>query len=164
MNSRAGILFNTNKLYLGYTVNVLRRIISNGQFNPTNAKGMGWFESYLQAGYTFQKNSDAKFSFTPQLVISIEKYPYSSQINVGLQAYNVNFRYKQFIWGVNNRGLHLGWQTDQLRVMVTNSIGDGINSVKYNSIGFGTDRVRYSGTISFRYILGSKNQKSGRGW
>jgi hypothetical protein len=167
INSRAGILFNTNKFYVGYTVNVLRRSIRNSQINPVNNGPKGWFESYLQAGYTFQKNSDSKFSFTHQVVIEIGKSDYDKRIFYGLAGYNFNFRYNRFIWGLNDGGvplrgerhlpsmggIHVGWQSDRFRVMLTNSYSDN----RY------TQQGKYTGNLSFRYILGNLN-KPGRGW
>ncbi len=171
INSRAGILFNTNKLYVGYKVVVLRRSILNSTYNPLSSyRPVNIFESFLQAGYTFQKSSESKFSFTPQVVIQISKYDSKARLYYGLEAYNLNFRYKHFIWGVNdsdirdvrfrdrqlftNGGIHIGWQTDKLRVMLTNNYG--FNS-QYES-------SRYVGNLSFRYIFSSKHQRPGRNW
>ncbi len=39
-----------------------------------------------------------------------------------LQGYNLTFRYKQFIWGVNNTGLHAGWQSRLVKLMVSNNV------------------------------------------
>jgi hypothetical protein len=172
INSNAGILFNTNKLYIGYSMSILRRTIGDSQYNPANIRQRSWFYSNLQAGYTFQKNSESKFSFTPQIVVYLVKYNYSPRISIGLQAFNANFRYKQFIWGVNDGGVyyytrgnykrqltemggvHIGWQTDKFRVMFTNSYSRKRTYEEFD----------YRGNLSFRYILGSKDQKSGRGW
>jgi hypothetical protein len=132
-----------------------------------NARGIRGFESYLQAGYTFQKNSDSKFSFTPQVVIEIGKSDFEKRIFYGLAGYNFNFRYSQFIWGLNDGGvlfrgekhlltmggIHVGWQSDRFRVMLTNSYSDN----RY------TQQGKYTGNLSFRYILGNSN-KPGRGW
>jgi hypothetical protein len=52
INSSAGILFNTPKLYIGYTVSLLRRTIGDSRFNPVNMLPRDWFYSNLQAGYT----------------------------------------------------------------------------------------------------------------
>jgi hypothetical protein len=38
------------------------------------------------------------------------------------QGYNLTFRHKQFLWGVNNMGLHAGWQHRRIKLMVTNAI------------------------------------------
>jgi hypothetical protein len=171
INSSAGILFNTPKLYIGYTVSLLRRTIGDSRFNPVNMLPRDWFYSNLQAGYTFQKNSKSVFSFTPQIVIGIEKNPYSPRIIVGLRAYNANFRYKQFIWGINDAGLdlyikgrdiknlpelggiHIGWQTDKFRVMLTNSY----------SRNRSYEEFQYAGNLSLRYVLGNSS-KPGRSW
>jgi hypothetical protein len=65
-----------------------------------------------------------------------------------LRAINLNFRYKQFIWGVNNTGVHLGWQNSRVRVMA---------STFTNAIE-GDDDEGYTGNFSLRYVLG-KDQR-----
>jgi hypothetical protein len=162
------MLFNANKFYIGYSVNLLNRTRSNKE----GLLGNRGFYSDVQMGYTFERNSASKFSFTPQLVIGIVKDWYTSRVMVGLQGYNANFRYKQFIWGVNDGGvlfatrgnpdrrlsdlggIHIGCQTEKFRVMLTNTYS---NNRQYEDL-------RYTGNLSFRYILGSKDQRPGRGW
>jgi hypothetical protein len=102
LNSRAGLLFNSNKLYVGYSINLLSRAIGDTPINPAGNVRSGYFESYLQAGYTFQKNSESKFSFTPQLVVEVYRNMYENKISIRPGSYNLNFRYKEFIWGLNN--------------------------------------------------------------
>jgi hypothetical protein len=153
ISSRAGILFNTNKFYAGYSVTMFNQAIGDERYNPLTGVRTFFFESYIQLGYTFQKKSASKFSFTPQVAVEISRYTHSNRISIAPTAFNLNFRYKQFIWGLNNVGLHLGWQTDKLRLMVS------------NNYGFSTrDEFRYTGNLSFRYILGNKAHGPGRGW
>lgn len=148
LDSRAGLLFNTNKFYISYSVNLFHQTKwKAGYFRSSG------FNSDIQLGYTFQRSLDSKFSFTPQVVLQISRNNYEHKTYFLIAAYNFNFRYKQFIWGFNNEGLHLGWQTDKFRLMVT------------NNYGFTTrDEFDYTGNLSFRYLLGSKDQRPGRGW
>lgn len=170
INSRAGLLFNTNKLYIGYTVNIIRRPIRSSYNNPINRHLKGDFESYLQLGYTFQRTSEADFSFTPQVVTKLSHYAQENKIYLGIEAYNLNFRYKQFIWGLNDGGIpsvrlqdtrlsektavHIGWQTDRFRLMLTNS---------YKARRAVRDGYMYIGHLSLRYTF-SKDHMPGRGW
>lgn len=105
-------------------------------------------------GYTFQRSSESKFSFTPQLLLSIDKFNSSAPLRIHFEDFILNFRYKQFIWGFNNRGIHVGWQTDKLRLMLTNGLG----------IGVGKNNFSYTGNLSFLYVFNSKNQRTGRSW
>ncbi len=148
--SRAGFLLNTSKLYIGYSVAVVdhRRIdFTNGDRflgRPTR------FSSWLQLGYTFQKSPESDFSFTPQLAFYIGSNRTlrfnrtNDRIGVNyFYAFNLNFRYKQFVWGVNNMGLHVGWQSHRVKVMASNSIG-----VAGKHIDPG-----YTGNVSIRYLF-----------
>jgi hypothetical protein len=148
--SRAGFLLNTSKFYVGYSVAVVdhRRVnFTNGdrlRGRPTR------FSSYLQLGYTFQKSPESNFSFTPQLTFYIggdQVFLYNwvdDRIKVNyFYAFNLNFRYKQFIWGVNNMGFHVGWQSQRVKVMASSSIG-----VAGKHIDPG-----YTGNVSLRYLF-----------
>jgi hypothetical protein len=164
--SRAGLLFNSTKFYIGYSINLLNRTKTEDEVFRNRG-----FYSDVQIGYTFYRNTESVSSFTPQLVISIEKDWYTNRVVIRVQGYNASFRYKQFIWGLNDGGIllltrgnadrnlselggiHIGWQTDKFRVMLTNSYSNS------NNIGY-----RYTANLSSRYILGSKDQRPGRGW
>ncbi|MDO1449145.1 hypothetical protein Q0590_22905 [Rhodocytophaga aerolata] len=150
ISSKAGLLFNSNKLYLGYAVSLFRHTTGSRLLIP--ARG---FNSYLQAGYTFQRSAQSAFSFTPQLVIQISRLSHQPKVHVGVEAYNFTFRYKHVIWGINNAGIHVGWQTEKLRLMLSNDAG------VFNRNGADT---MYSGNLSFRYVFSRKNQIPGRGW
>lgn len=154
--SRFGIMWNTPKYYIGYSFNGINNY--HWHFNyPVDMDGKVpyHFMSYLQAGYTFQKSKDSKFSFTPQLVLLVT-HPYSSFFNNALdryvQAFNFNFRYKTFIWGVNNAGIHLGFQNERFRLMLTNDVGyfdSNFNHTKQYNL----DARAYDGNIALRYIF-----------
>ncbi len=148
--SRAGFLLNTSKFYIGYSVAVVdhRRIdFTNGdrfRGRPTR------FSSYLQLGYTFQKSPESNFSFTPQLTFYIgsdRMLLYNradDRIRVSyFHAFNLSFRYKQFLWGVNNMGFHVGWQSHRVKVTASNSIGV---AGKHTDTG-------YTGNVSLRYLF-----------
>lgn len=161
IQSRVAILFNTQKWYAGYSVDLF-------QYGETHYSiPVSWptadrrFNSYWQFGYTFQRSSESKFSFTPQLLFRtgdadelsdnhIFRYfrlaTYSPNFRYfRLVAGNLNFRYQKVIWGVNNAGFHVGWQTKRTRIMLSND---------FNRRGLlGSP---YTGTLSFRYVFKGK--------
>lgn len=137
--SWVGLLWNTPKYYIGYSFNGIG-------YNPyTVLPYIYHFTSFFQLGYAFQKSSESDFSFTPQLVILVSNPFRNLQVNKVDRyiGYNMNFRYKKFIWGLNNAGVHLGVQTARLRLMVTNNAA----LVSQN---------RYVGNLSFRYVFKEK--------
>jgi hypothetical protein len=155
-NSRAGILFNTNKLYIGYSMVLLSSSLGKNRI-PQNRLQSYRFQSYFQIGYTFQKSETSKFSFTPQIVIEFSEHEFENRLNILLAGLNLNFRYKQFIWGLNDEGIHLGWQTDKVRLMLTNDYG------RVSGLSNSLEGFRYEGNLSLRYILGNSS-KPGRSW
>jgi hypothetical protein len=125
---RAGFLFNTSTFYIGYSVDIL----NNWDFNYGNglqgSRRLDRFNSYLQLGYTFRRSPESHFSITPQVAFYMGQGG-GVYRNTGdrfgihwFQGYNVTFRYKQFLWGVNNMGLHAGWQHRRIKLMATNAI------------------------------------------
>jgi hypothetical protein len=128
LRGRAGFLFNTSKFYVGYSVDIL----DNWDFHSDNgrqgSRRLDRFSSYLQLGYTYRRSPDSHFSITTQVAFYIGHGGFVYR-NTGdrfgihwFQGYNVTFRYKQIIWGVNNMGLHGGWQSGRLKLMATNAI------------------------------------------
>jgi hypothetical protein len=146
VQSRIGLLFNTNKFYAGYAVYVLNRYQYSIRTNDTSyaSTSRGHFLSFLQAGYAFQRSATSKFSFTPQLVLRIAEDNHNNALYVRFEAINFNFKYQQFIWGVNNQGAHIGWQTNQFRAMFSSNF----------------TRAYYLGNLSIRYIF--KNSTNNR--
>jgi hypothetical protein len=142
--TRAGFLFNTNQYYISYSIYVIDYLNSTPN-TPTyyDSGRRQKFSSYLQLGYTFQKSAESNFSFTPQLTFRIgsRRTFYQTDNSMYIAAYNLNFRYKQFIWGLNNTGLHLGWQTEKLKLMLS------------NSLGFSNRDSIYTINLSFRYVF-----------
>lgn len=140
LESRLGLLFNTSKYYIGYSAYVLNRHYYN---NKHSGLLSDQFISYLQAGYTFQRKADSKFSFTPQVAyrigasegLSVSQYIF----DIGL---NLTFRYDKYLAGLNNRGFHVGWQNEKLRIMSTT-----------NLLAYGGLRSFGMGNLSVRYVF-----------
>lgn len=138
INSKAGLLFNTPKYYIGYSVYLFdkeKMVYDNSFRNPRR------FRSYLQLGYSFRKTSESKFSFTPQIAIRLQEKTHPDDDVMDHTAINLTFRYSQYIAGINNTGFHLGIQKENLRIMFS------------SMIGLSTSREPYSGNLSFRYIF-----------
>ena len=161
--SKAGLLFNANKYYIGYSVSLVNHYnYKNEKGDKISYRNTEGFKSWLQMGYTFQRSSESKFSFTPQLVFSISEKRYSGDNVIQLHAINLNFRYKQFIAGFNNTGIQLGFQNERLRLMF--SSGFGILSPWEGAYAFRT-RPYYdrplNGNLSFRYIFKNTDKPGG---
>lgn len=111
IRSRAAILFNTHKWYVGYSVDLLahRDIRYSNPVAFSDVRGR--FNSYWQFGYTFQRSSESKFSFTPQLLFrtgDAEYFPIERRFRYfAITALNLTFRYQKVIWGFNNAGFHV---------------------------------------------------------
>ncbi|QHT67950.1 hypothetical protein GXP67_15535 [Rhodocytophaga rosea] len=150
ISSGAAILFNSNKYYIGYSVS-----LGGKNFFSDTTSSRTWdiindYSSFLQLGYTFQRSSSSKFSFTPQLVLGAYKDNYENRFRIRLEAFILNFRYQKFIWGLNDGGIHLGWQNDKLRFMWTNGLGSLIRN---------NDSRSYSTSLAFRYLIPSALEK-----
>jgi hypothetical protein len=136
--SRVGLLFNTNKYYVGYSTLLISHHWDNKEKSLFN--GFGYI-SILQAGYTFQRSTKSKFSFTPQIAFVIHEYKRTNWTDFVFPGLiNFTFRYDKYIAGINNTGFHLGLQTEKLRVMVSNN-------------PFLFDQVFANGNLSLRYIF-----------
>jgi hypothetical protein len=162
--SRAGLLFNTDKFYIGYSANVYTqytyRFANDSSYTEPGSGFSRFLNSTLQMGYTFQKNPDSKFCFTPQLAFALYNNA-STRTSFRVQAYNFTFKYQQFVWGINGSGLafndyadlsvHVGWQTKKLRLMLSN----GLPAIRREP-----NRAPYSyiGNLSFRYAFGKDDQ------
>lgn len=156
VGSTIGLLWNTANYYIGFSFNGPSYVEVNGVRPAYNRLSNYHFYSTLQAGYTFQRSPESHFSFTPQIVVSVTKPFWNETLNFQsflweyIPGYNLNFRYKKFIWGVNNEGIHVGLQTEQLRLIMTNDLG----FFNFYSDGYSQlDRTHYAGNLSFRYIF-----------
>ena len=145
--SRIGLLLNTEKFYAGYSVLLVDRFntyVENDTISWRTSGRPEKFTSYWQFGYTFGRGTESKFSFTPQLVFTTGTRQYSRRgfVLFAPADFNLNFRYKKFIWGVNTTGVHIGWQTDKLRIMLS----DSLQYVRRDDPG-------YAANIALRYIF-----------
>ena len=149
IQSRAAILFNTQKWYAGYSVDLFTHREIRYSSPNFGANLNRRFTSYWQFGYTFQRSSESKFSFTPQLLFRTgDGKVFSGDRRFAyfrFTAFNLNFRYQKVIWGLSNAGLHVGWQTKQMRVMLSNG---------FEWSGF--SGASYTGNLSFRYVFKGK--------
>jgi hypothetical protein len=146
--TRAGLLINTPKFYIGYSANMLSNSAIEYTYHDSTFSGVSpkGFTSFLQMGYTFQRSSESNFSFTPQLLFQIgSANTYYGHGLVHLEAVNLNFRYKKFIWGISNAGLHVGLQTKKFKAAVA------------NSFGFSSSSNLYGVNLSLRYTFKSDN-------
>lgn len=147
IRSRVGLLLNTEKFYAGYSVLLLDRISTYREMDTTSWRTAGRtekFTSYWQFGYTFGRGTKSKFAFTPQLVFTTGTRRYSRRgyVLFAPTDFNLNFRYKKIIWGGNMTGVHIGWQTDKLRIMLSDNLG-------YTR----RDDPGYAANIALRYIF-----------
>lgn len=143
MKTRAAILVNAPKWYVGYSIDLFTH--NEIRYSSTDF-GVNFgrrFRSYWQFGYTFQRSSESKFSFTPQLLFLTNIPAYGDDFRYfGFTALNLNFRYQKVIWGLSNAGLHVGLQTKRLRLMLASTARSG-----------GFSGTSYVGNLSFRYIF-----------
>jgi hypothetical protein len=147
IRSRVGLLLNTEKFYAGYSVHLVDRFNTYSENDTASLRTAGRterFTSYWQFGYTFGRGTESKFSFTPQLVFTTGTRQYARRRFVLFSPadFNLNFRYKKVIWGLNTTGVHVGWQTDKLRIMLS----DNLQYVRRQDPG-------YAANLALRYIF-----------
>jgi hypothetical protein len=153
IQSRAGILFNTNKFYIGYSVHLIdhyKRGYKNDTINFSQSGRVNNFTSYLQLGYTFRRSATSDFSFTPQLALfigtnslfSLPDGPRRLWDYFSPEALNLTFRYKKVIWGLNNTGVHVGYQSDRIKIMLSSIVGLA-----------GRNGQGYTANLSSRYVF-----------
>lgn len=147
-SSAASILFNASNYYIGY----MARIYQSESNSYYSYYGEFDFYSAFQFGYSFQKNIDSKFSFTPQFVFPMVAN--SNSIEWYWPAYNLSFRYNHFIISAINQfnisypiGFQLGWQKNGWRVLVSNEFKDIYREDQYTA------------HLSMRYIF-NQDKKS----
>jgi hypothetical protein len=158
--SRAALLFNTNRFYVGYSIYLLNQNIGKVREQLYNEREPN-FLSFLQMGYTFRRSEESKFSFTPQLALRIGHTSLdqiyaaaSTRKNPALVGLNLDFKYNQINWGINNTGFHVGWQNQNLRVMIS-----GFPEVSYSGAR-GTSMEGFRSNLSVRYIFNNNKSKS----
>ncbi|MCU0355323.1 MAG: type IX secretion system membrane protein PorP/SprF [Cytophagales bacterium] len=142
---RVALLFNSQKWYIGYSINV--PLYQAFTYNSSDVYPARRFVSYWQMGCTFQRSAESRFSFTPQVVFltgheprfvltTFRSFRYFAPVEIIL-----NFRHNKFIWGFNRAGLHVGWQTARMRLMLSQRV--------YVS----STQSAYLGGVSFRYVF-----------
>jgi len=132
-NSRAGILFNSRKMYIGISIEIFESYMKDYTFIGSADRSLN---SNIQLGYSFQKSSESKFSFTPQLVLGLTKYK-NENLHFGLADLSIMFRYQKFIWGLNSNGIAFGFQGKKFKMVLSQSVGKNF----------------YSGNLSLRYVF-----------
>jgi hypothetical protein len=147
IQSRIGLLLNTQKFYVGYSIYLVDHFSTYQKDDTASLRMAGRrekFTSYWQLGYTFGRGTESKFSFTPQLVFSTatDRYARRGYRPFSFADFNLNFRYKKLIWGVNVTGVHLGWQTERLRIMLS----DNLQYVRRDESG-------YAANVALRYVF-----------
>ena len=130
---RTGFLFNSKKFYAGFSYYIFNTDHRTAMYPYYATVGVEGSSYVIQAGYTFQRRPESNFSFTPQ--VAYLHFNGASGIDL-----NFMFRYKKFIWSINNNGLGLGMQHKNFRFMVSQSY-----------IFF--SKQAWSGSLSLRYVL-----------
>jgi hypothetical protein len=170
--TKTGFLINSSKAYIGVSAQVLT-VWTLGYRDTTITHFLSQMKYTLQAGYTFQRTPESKFSFTPQLLVYYDRYSYVNQTT--LQRVHINtievldinlmFRHQKIIWGINSTGLMLGYQTNRFKLQVTNSRTNIIGESKRKQLSHDTyfqinsyanSPNLYSGNISMRYVFSKK--------
>jgi hypothetical protein len=156
VGSRVGLLLNTEKFYAGYSVHLVDHFNTRAKNDTIDFRTRGRgerFESYWQFGYTFGRGTESKFSFTPQLVFrtGTDRYAFRGFRLFDPIDFNLNFRYKKFICGVNGsnqRSVHVGWQTDRLRIMLSDNLA---YTRRYDQ--------GYAANLALRYIFKTESTR-----
>jgi hypothetical protein len=148
---RSGIMLNTSKFYIGFTVNLIESYSAKIGINNPNFKN--YHLSTIQASYTFQKNIDSKFSFTPTLVFGMNLLKYEWGLRRLGFDFNLNFRYKRFHWGIGRSGIMIGYQSSSFKIMAVPFFG------WFKSFDMGGER---GGEISIRYLFNKKSNPTAK--
>lgn len=178
-NLSTGFLINSGKAYMGISADILRNAdfnVHGGTYhgNQDRLRFLTEMKYTLQAGYTFQGTPESNFSFTPQLVISYERFKgvdYQTRQTrrwsyITLVDINLMFRYQKFVSGISSTGIVLGYQTNKFKVLLTNL---NTNWLKMNDRVALSDNTYlaprpsnttvpkgYIGSISLRYVFRKK--------
>jgi hypothetical protein len=148
---KIGFMFNSSKFYIGFSMSVFgkdsetytnelhtypsKKRLQNRDVYPISDRFFLDQDKNLtyhfQAGYTFQKTPESKFSVTPQVavqsVLHRKLYPWpggdfvyekrSERIDLSLA-----FRYDKLLWSLNNNGLGIGYQNGNSRILVSQNL------------------------------------------
>lgn len=137
-SGRIGVLYNSRKFYAGITYYAFTTSVFTELHSFYRATG---HPPVLQTGYILQRLPESRFSFTPHLAFFLVTRIYSSkrwyELNLDL---NLMFRYKKFIWSLNNTGLGLGYQNKRFRILLSQ------NYIYFN-------KLNLQNSLSLRYVL-----------
>ena len=173
---QSGFLINSARAYLGVSANVASYAteVSTMEEKWRTLSNMVYT---LQAGHTFQRTPESKFSFTPQLALSFMSYSFMSYQNNGnimtkvrvnvinLMDLNLMCRYGKLIGGINSSGLVLGYQTEKFRLQMTNFYSGILrygNTIEitdhtwFNTKPYIAYPETYTGNIALRYVFRKK--------
>lgn len=168
-NLKVGLLFNSEKFYLGYVHNFLPLEVRNpkntnmGPYYEDDYRGFKTF-GIIQTGYKFQKNKESKIASTLQAAIRVGKYTELSDL---MNKVNYTVKYKKVLLGVSTASgsrpppvlskvsylkqrLHfdflagIGFQTKNIKIFY----GQNISNLKY----------WYNGELSCRIIISNKTK------
>jgi hypothetical protein len=120
---RTGILLNSKKYYVGFTLEGLRSDTRKFNDFPDMPIGSAFpgkklIESLvIQAGYTFQRLPESRFSFTPHVAYTYS--PSHGKLRSTPLFVNLMFRYNKFLWSLNSNGLGIGFQNERFRIMLS---------------------------------------------
>ena len=165
-SSRFGLLFSGKNFYIGFSLlrlNRYRYITADSTFRiPRVGDNFAHHflqgkRHYLQLGYTFQRSSESKFSFTPQLAFIFYERINLRSLFFGYPVMNLTFRYEQYLAGINNSGFHLGFQDERLRVMLSSGLGLRTGWGPYPA-------GNINGNLSFRYIFKNGDKGPAQSW
>lgn len=118
--ARAGFLINSDHAYIGFSMEVWQFKGAEERtfrFNPPQGVFVQPFNAYFQAGYTFQRNPESKFSFTPQLVFGFHRN--NGERDNRIRDVSLCFRYQKLIWGISRNGLMVGYQDKALKLQAS---------------------------------------------
>jgi hypothetical protein len=136
----AGVLINSLNGYIGLTFSSMLNAVrhSNTVYFP-----------FIQAGYTFRRTPESKFSFTPQMALGYTET--SIQRNYFHKDLNLTFRYKKLIWGANlySGGFMIGFQNSNFKIQLNQSLVRRY----YTDIKASDQGNFYNCSLSIRYIF-----------
>jgi hypothetical protein len=132
---RGGLLFNSKKGYIGFTLDGFRNNSRPFYEFPDGLVGISisppqtLFQSLtIQYGYTYQRLPESKFSFTTQLAYIILADHHNAPVQKRSQLFpmvtrytNFTVRYSKFLLSLNSNGIGLGLQNEKFRVMLSSN-------------------------------------------
>ena len=137
MTEKLSLLFNSKKMYIGAAFN-------------TQLENLTSWNILVQAGATFQRTDESKFSFSPSVIWqslysrSVLEYYLNNKLTRNEHRFvpsnvNLNFRYQKVLFGVGYYGFMAGFQHKNFRI-------------QYSANGYLTRN-----TITLRLLLNTKN-------